>query len=86
MARTHFKIRPLLERVLLILSIEVSPSFGIDEAIADSTNSLCLVGGSLIRMESSRHVQLFVPLLAVSDLLQTSLDPPFTLSFFVFLA
>ena len=67
LAPTCFKTRPLLASALLILPIDVSPSFGIDEAIADSTNSLFLVGGSIIRMESSRHVRLFVALIAVND-------------------
>ena len=56
--------------------------FGIDEAIADSTNSLFLVGSNIIRMKSSRHVWLFVPLLTLGNLLHTSLDPPFLLSAF----
>ena len=43
-------------------------------------------GGSIFRMKSSWHVRLFVPQLAVCDLLRTSLDPPFILRAFAPLA
>ena len=62
-----------------MFSIDVSPSAGIDEAIAEHINSLFLVGGKIEVIESNRYAQLFGPLISMIVLLLTSLDPPFLL-------
>ena len=79
---TRCKIRPLSARACLIFLTEVSPSFGIHEAIADWTDRLFVVGGRISKMLSSRHVRLFPPSIVGSDAVLRSRDPPPVLSAF----